>query len=513
MKKPISHLEGKEGKEEKITTKEQIEKNLKEQGIDFEDYKPSWQYMKYLGDTNLFNIITEQEFDKKVVGEIEARKTIFLVTCMRLVENLGKATDNLMVNAISGTGKDFISEAVFDIIPQKEKEELIRITPKVLAYTRNKVFEPMATWKRIALRLEDVSNDVLNDDSFKVMSSASPNKINSSKIVNRGKIINIEIEGKPSIILSIANANPREEQLRRFPICYLNEKTNQTREILKRQAEYAEAGKTIDYNPIIQEALKYLRRIKVKIPYAEKLVYLFSPENVIVRTHFPRFLDYIKASCALYQYQRKKDDDNYYIAEPQDYDIARISLIKTTSNILMIPLSKLQRNILDVFEFNNLQKKSVDDLESLEEIKKLNLSDKWLRVQLDYLTSKTFLKKDKEKRVDEAGKVIPKPIFIYSYNPLQKLVIPDFKDLITESSSITTNKENTTNTSITTNTQSSITKSSTITPNPDFNNSQRETAKKQGVIEVIVVNERELHIDNNHNKIDFSELDKEFKDG
>jgi hypothetical protein len=410
------------------------------------------EYKILLKNPNLFNIITEEEFDKKIVGEIESRKTIFLVTCMRLVENLSKATDNLVVNAKSGTGKDYTTEAVFDIIPQEEKEELIRISPKVLAYTRNKAIDENATWKKIALRLEDVGNAVLNDDGFKVMASASPNKTNFSKIVNRGKITNIEIEGKPSIILTIANMNAKEETLRRFPILYLDENRNQTKEILIRQGEYAKKGLSIEYDEDVINALKYLERVRVKVPFADKLVKLFPPTNVIVRTHFPRFLDYIKTICALHQFQRKQDEEGYFIAQEEDYEIARIGLIKTTSNILMIPLSKLHKNILDVFEEQNLENKSVDEVEAIKDIEKLGISNKWLRVQLDYLVSQTFLTKGKEKRTDEAGKTIPKPVGVYSYNKMQELVIPHFKDL-TQTNTITTINTNTTNNTISSNTE------------------------------------------------------------
>ena len=96
---------------------------------------------KYLMNPQLLNLI-DNELDKKVVGENDSRMVIFLVANMRNVENLSKGTDNLIVNALSGTGKDHVVGAVFDLIPNNEKEELIRTTPKVLAYTRNrKVFE------------------------------------------------------------------------------------------------------------------------------------------------------------------------------------------------------------------------------------------------------------------------------------------------------------------------------------------------------------------------------------
>ena len=407
---------------------------------------PEDELLEILKDPNLFNKITIEELNKKIVGEIEARQTIFLVQNMRNVENLSKATDNLMLNAFSGTGKDHISEAIFEILHKDEKEELIRTSPKALAYTRNQTIEPEATWKKTTLRLEDVDNAVLNDTAFKVLSSANPNKINTSKVVVKNKSVEFKIEGKPSIILTIADPNPKEETLRRFPICNLDEGRDQTKEILKRQAEYSKLGKSIEYNPDITNALKELKRVKVRIPYADNLVQLFCPENVIVRTHFPRFLDYIKSSCSLHQYQREVDNEDYYIATGQDYDIGRIALMKTTSNILMIPLTKLRKDILKTFENLNLQRQSVEDLEDLNEIKKLNITDKWLRVQLDWLTSKGFLLKDKEKRLDESGRTIPKPIFIYSYNPIARLEIPTWKEL-NKINSIATTKEITTNSS------------------------------------------------------------------
>lgn len=163
----------------------EIEKNDPESLVKKAD-EPKKEIMEILLNPNFLNII-DAELNKKIVGEHEARQTIFMVANMRNVENLNKATDNLMVNAVSGTGKDAVCEAVFDLLPISEKEELIRTTPKVLAYTRNKKIDPIASWKKTALRLEDASNEVLNDDAFKVTCSANPNKTNYSKTISRQK--------------------------------------------------------------------------------------------------------------------------------------------------------------------------------------------------------------------------------------------------------------------------------------------------------------------------------------
>ncbi len=434
-------------KEEELKEKlfeEHKEKIINDEGV-----------QKLLRDEDFLEII-DKEFDKKIVREHKARKTIFMVENMSNVSNLGKATDNIMINAPSGVGKDHISEAIFEIFPEEEKEELIRTTPKVLAYTRNKEIDPEATWKKVKLRLEDVGNEVLNDDCFKVMSSANPNKTNQSKSVQKGKVIDILIDGKPSICITIANANPKEELLRRYPICNLDEGVDQTKEILKRQAKFAQIGKSADYDETITNALRCLKRIKVKVPFADKLVKIFCPENAIVRTHFPRFLDYIKSSCSLYQFQRKEDEEGYFIAEKQDYTIARMMLIKTTSNILMIPLTDLQKKIMGVFEENNLQKKSIDDLEEFEGIKKINIDTEWLRRQVKWLTSKGFLIKDTERRENEAGKIIAKPVHIFSYNKMQELIIPEWNEI----SSFTPNSKISKNSSVTSNTIDNIEKSS-----------------------------------------------------
>ena len=67
----------------------------------------------------------------------------------------------------------------------------------------------------------------------------------------------------------------------------------------------------------------------IKIPFAESLVNYFPSEHLIMRTHFERLLDFIKASTALYQFQRERDSDGYIRAESQDYDNAIISLKAT----------------------------------------------------------------------------------------------------------------------------------------------------------------------------------------
>jgi hypothetical protein len=348
--------------------------------------------------------------------------------------------------------------------------------------------DDLPSWKKVALRLEDVSENVVNDDSFKVIATANPNKINYSKTMIKQRVVEIEIEGKPSMILTMANAEIRDEQLRRFPMLFLNEGINQTNEILIRQAELAKTGKAIDYDDDLIKALSYLERLPVKIPYADNLIKIFneSTANVIARTAFNRFLDYIKSSAVLFQYQRPRDKDGYVIATEEDYINGALCLKKTTSNLLMIPLSKLDKGIYDFFKIHADEKLSIDNLLEYQEIQHLAKSDRWIRFRCDFLVSKGFLK-----RVNQYIDGSFKPVGMYSYNEIAELNLPSFSDLIKK----TSNTTNTTINSNTTNTSNTIIKQDFNTSNtPQPNNLSLSTTKEksEGVFEVFEVNETEL---------------------
>jgi DNA-binding PadR family transcriptional regulator len=310
-----------------------------------------------LMDPALIEKICDNELDKKIVEEKESRKAIFLNACGCWVENASISSFNLCLNSKSGAGKDYVVKNVLKIFPKELIEVRTRISPTVFTYWHNSRFEPEFTWDGKVLVLLDISNTILNCDVFKLMCSDGTN----STVVIEQRAVDIEIKGKPVIFITTASANPQNEMLRRFPFLELDETTDQTKAIKKAQAKAAAAGKAIEYDPLITKALSKLQRVKVKIPFAEDLVESFPSEHLIMRTHFSRLLDIIKASAAVHQFQRKRDDDGAVIAEPADYNNAIISLKVTTSNPQMIPLSYKQKMLLE--ECKKLKKFSVKQLE------------------------------------------------------------------------------------------------------------------------------------------------------
>lgn len=368
--------------------------------IDAEKNKASTldKYKKRLEDQNLLNLIL-QEIGKKVVGEKETVKAIFIHGCGIWVKNHQVASYNLHINDQPGLGKDFVMKSTFDIFPEGNKVYRTKITPQLLAYWHNAKFEPDWTWNDKILYLEDISDEILKSDVFKIMASSGTH----ATILIKQKPVDIKINGKPVILITSYNANPNDENLRRFPIVGCDETENQTLKIMQKQAQDAIMGEENPYNEEIQGALSLLTPRRVKIPFADKLPEYF-PQNRFMRTHFHRFLDLIKASAALHQFQREKEN-GCICANRDDYRIARDVLLKTTSNNAMVPLTKIQKEFLEYFKIHR-GRHSVSDIQN-----NFPYTDKTLRFHLDKLFSYGLLKKDKENRANST-----KPVMIYEYN-------------------------------------------------------------------------------------------------
>jgi len=311
-----------------------------------QEKKISDKHLRILQDPNIFDKITITEMDKKIVKEIETRKCIYLCAQGRLVENSQIASYNLLVNDEAGAGKDYITSKTLEMNPQEQYVKKTRISPTVFTYWHNSLYEPEWTWDGKIFYTEDISESVLNSEVFKVMCSSG----SQATIVIRQRAVDIDIQGKPVIITTTATSIPNPELTRRFEIVNLDGSIDQTKEIMKRHATYAVKGISPEYDQEIIKALSYLQRVKVKIPYAERLTNLFPATNIMMRTKYPRFLDLIRASTAFHQFQREKDKEGFYLSNEQDYKIATEVIQKLISNKYLISLTKNQRRIIEFIE-------------------------------------------------------------------------------------------------------------------------------------------------------------------
>jgi hypothetical protein len=393
-------------------------------------YEEEKKINDFLLNPNFLDIIINEIQNKKVVGERKTIESIFLITNCRNVMNIQPTSSNLLVNDESGLGKDFITQSILRILPKEQVVHRTKITPELFTYWHNPKKEPDWTWDGKVFYLEDAESKIINSNVFKIFSSGG----SKATVLIKQKPIDIEIKGKPSMIVTSAAANPNNENLRRYPISYLDDSEEQTINIMIRQSEEDETGHSFDYDPLIKEAIRRIKRVKVIIPYAKKLPYYF-PKNRFMRTHFKRFLDYIKSSACLYQYQREKDDEGRIIANEQDYEIARRMLLKTCSNPSMIPLTKSLKDFLNFFETYYQDWFAVSDLES-----KFSVSDRTLRKWVKILQKYGFLKAR-----SDFQEGVKKPVTFYQFNEQIRIHIPHWGSINSVDSFNTFNSVNSVN--------------------------------------------------------------------
>lgn len=285
----------------------------------------------------------QAELSKTIEGEFQARLVILLCAIGGLyLQNSPPASNNLIVNAESSTGKDHVTTNILDLFPKDRVYRRTRITPTTLTYW--KPGKEDFTWDNKILSLIDISNTVLNCEVLKVLTTDG----NHTTVTKDQKAVDIEIKGKPGIICTIATAELKKETVTRFALVWLDESNSQTRKVMQRIARSAAIGAKADagYSQTVLDFFKILQNKRVVVPFAEKMV-AFLPDHIQMRRHFNRVLQFIKASAVLHQYQREKTPQGELIANQQDYEIAARAVAAITTNAAMLPLSRDDKRIID----------------------------------------------------------------------------------------------------------------------------------------------------------------------
>jgi len=380
----------------------------------------SERHKEILKDPELFQKMVGAELNKRLVGELEGRKVLLLCAYGgRLIENSQIASFNIMINDEAGIGKDYIAQACLEMLPQQYYIKKTRISPTVLNYWHNSKDEPQWTWNNKVLYLEDISESILNHEVFKIMCSNG----SSAAIIKDQKIIELDVIGKPVMIVTTASAIPNPELVRRFVILNLDSTKKQTKEIMKRHSEFRQEGIIPMIDSKYKDAMQFLKRVKVMIPFASKIYNHFPDNHIIMRTHYPRFLDFISASAGFHQYQRK-EKNGFIVAEEKDYELARECFTKLCSNQYMIPLTINQRKMLEIFNKNENETFSASQFHSKHNF----ISLKAVITNLGILTKYGLLNSDIGK--DSLNRDLEIYYLSSSYNSNQKVNIPSYKDIM-----------------------------------------------------------------------------------
>ncbi|MFC1648874.1 hypothetical protein ACFL1B_05430 [Nanoarchaeota archaeon] len=329
-----------------------------------------------------------RELNKKVVGEEKTKLALIIHAAHIWVRN-PELKLHLCINSESNAGKSHTAKKVFDLFPEDKKVYRNKLTPEVFTYWQTS--NPQHSWDCKLLMLDDVKESLMNADTFKTMLSEG----SIATVVKEQKAVDIEIKGKPNVILTTAENKASAEVENRFNFIAMDESSEQTIEIMKRQATTSAKGQADAYEPLVLKALEKLEPVDVVIPYGEMLWGLLPSGNIKARRDFPRFLELIKSSAALHQFQRERDENGRVLADGYDYEVAR-SVIQSLD--LSEDLAVTSHNLKKAYDYAKELYKSKGYF-TIQEIASFApfVEERQWRRYLRELSDKGFLKIELEK--------------------------------------------------------------------------------------------------------------------
>jgi len=278
------------------------------------------------------------------------------INSVRLVKNAQPTSSNIILNSKSRAGKDHVANNTYKVT-MNEVGYIHRSKISKTAFNYWHQEDEDWDWGGKQLLLEDIESEVIYSPVFKTMSSGS----NKATITIKNKAVDLDVKGKPNITCTAYDIDLKQEALGRYAIIHIDESGEQTRAIKKFMSKKAQGAIITTPDRELRATLERLQPVKVVIPYADSIVNLF-PDTLLMRDIYGRFLDYIKASTALHQEQREKDDRDRLIATYDDYLIARITLMKTYSNIQMISTTLKDEKVLEFIERHHpVTKKQIEE--------------------------------------------------------------------------------------------------------------------------------------------------------
>jgi len=358
-----------------------------------------------------------KEYQKELVGEDNTIRFLLHVISSKWVKNKNPLSFHTLLNSESGAGKDFVLQAVMKPLEPKDYAGFTRISSRALDYLFPKDIYSDASnsWDNKFLGLQDIESDILNSSTLKVFLSDG----SQTAIVTDKGIQTTKSKGRPVLLMTSAYSDPNKELMRRINIINLDETDAQTALILKRQACI---NNTKINNKKLQAVYNSFKKYDVRIDYAFKIAERLGSHGTHMRTFFPRFLDFIKASCVLHQNDRVVKESRIY-ANEEDYNNVKALFEGLSLTLSFNPLSRGKKEILSTltYEFEG------DWFTTKQASFIINQS-----YQAMFKNIKQFLEDGLVESKIERQESGCKPVYYYKPIEAKKLILPTFKELMSD---------------------------------------------------------------------------------
>lgn len=283
------------------------------------------QAEEMLNDPNLLRRVVDDIHRLGVAGEKKLAATVYLIgVSRRLAKPLAGR-----IHGHTSTGKSFVTEQVSKLFPADSIIHANQMTPQALFHMK-----PGSLTHRWVVcgersRLENDEAAEATRALREMLAAGRLSKLMPVKIGGAIETVLIEQEGPIAFTESSTQSRIFGEDANRCLNLTSDERQEQTRRILRAAASEAFAPNDRDELILRHHAMQHLIAMMpahVLIPYAEPLAESFPSERPEARRAFGQVLSMIKAVTLLHHRQRDENEDGGFIADVDDYRIARFLL-------------------------------------------------------------------------------------------------------------------------------------------------------------------------------------------
>lgn len=387
--------------------------------------------MNKLKDPELMKYIIEEVHKQGVVNEEDNIKLLTLKLTLRLVKNADPTSSNLLATEETGAGKDnLVGKTIKVLVPKENYVVKTGLSDKVMNYwNRNKKYKNW-TFDGKVLYISDPPKDTLQGDAFRSITSG----LNKYSTVIDGKHVEVEIKGKPVIVVTSMKNNIDVEGIRRWDAIHLDSSTKTTDDVLEDillmdEKQRPKPDKT--FLLMLQKIEPYSVIIPFKADMGKELLKLNKGrvKPAILRTKVKTFLDLIKASAVLHQENRGIDNDGNLEAELQDYELAKFAYEKFYGEVGQA-LDTYEEAVKDALIGEN-EGLTIPEIHS--RVNHRGVTQSWLYDHRNNMMEKRFIEEGVPKKIESGmkndGSPFTKNVTTYRLCIRHKLVLPSVKQV------------------------------------------------------------------------------------
>lgn len=296
---------------------------------------------EFLSRPGLINNINELIGKSGITGEENNRMFLFIIaTSHKMPETL-----HALIQGSSGSGKTHLLSKVAGLMPPERVVKFTRVTENSF-YNYDEFF-----FRNKLICLEDI--DGLKEEALFAWRELISNNQLSSSTSQKDENGNIRsaqriVRGPMASICATTHGHIYEDNMSRLFIIAVDESKQQTERIMEYQSLSASGAIDRDEEErtkaFLQNCVRMLMPCKVVNPYADKIK--LPPQAHKIRRLHELFLAFVNQVTILNQYQRKKDNQNRLITEPQDLKTA----VEIMFESIFLKVDELDGSLRQFFE-------------------------------------------------------------------------------------------------------------------------------------------------------------------